>query len=106
MWMSSWSGSEGRYRSHWSRPGLRCLLDVLRGLGVLAAEEPAAPGSPTDVLLARFERYLLAERGLAAGTVVFYQASARRFVDGLAPDRGLAELAAGDVTAAVLRESQ
>ena len=34
----AWQRAEGRYRSHWSRPGLRCLLDVLRGLGVLAAE--------------------------------------------------------------------
>ena len=57
-----WQRAEGRHRSHWSRPGLRCLLDVLRGLGVLAVEEPAA-GSPTDVLLARFERYLLASSG-------------------------------------------
>jgi hypothetical protein len=48
----SWQRAEGRHRSQWSRPGLRCLLDVLRGLGVLAAGEPAA-GSPTDVLLAR-----------------------------------------------------
>jgi integrase/recombinase XerD len=102
----AWQRAEGRYRSQWSRPGLRCLLDVLRGLGVLAAEEPAAPCSPTDVLLARFERYLLAERGLAAGTVALYRRSARRFVDGLAPDRGLAGLVAGDVTAAVLRESE
>jgi integrase/recombinase XerD len=99
-----WQRADGRYRSQWSRPGLRCVLDVLRGLGVLAAEEPAAPNSPTDALLACFERYLLAERGLAAGTVVLYRRSARRFVDGLAPDRGLAGLAAGDVTAAVLRE--
>jgi hypothetical protein len=52
------------------------------------------------------ERYLLAERGLAAGTVVFYLRSARRFVDGLPPDRGLAGLAVGDVTAAVLRVSE
>ncbi|MCA1700222.1 MAG: site-specific integrase [Actinobacteria bacterium] len=101
-----WQRGEGRYRSQWSRPGLRCLLDVLRRLGVLAAEEPAVPSSPTDVLLACFERYLLAERGLAAGTVVLYRRSARRFVDGLASDRGLAGLAAGDVTAAVLRESE
>jgi integrase/recombinase XerD len=101
-----WQRAEGRYRSHWSRPGLRCLLVVLRGLGVLAADEPAAPCSPTDVLLARFERYLLAERGLAAGTVVLYRRSARRFVDGLPPDRGLADLVAGDVTAAVLREAE
>ncbi len=101
-----WQRAEGRYRSHWSRPGLRCLLEVLCGLGVLAAEEPAAASSPTDELLACFERYLLAERGLAAGTVVLYRAAARRFVDGLAPDRGLAGLAAGEVTASVLRESE
>jgi integrase/recombinase XerD len=93
------------HRHSLSRPGLMCLLDVLRGLGVLTVEEPAVAGSRTDLLLAGFERYLLAERGLAAGTVVLYLASARRFVDGLSPDRGLAGLTAGDVTAAVLRES-
>ena len=97
--------AEGRYRSHWSRPGLRCLLDVLRGLGVLAAEG-VAPGSPTDVLLARFERYLLVERGLAVGTVALYLACGRRFVEGLARDRGIAGVVAGDVTAAVLHESE
>jgi integrase/recombinase XerD len=101
-----WQRANWRHRQSWSRPGLRCLLDVLRGLGVLAAEEPAQAGSPTDVLLACFERYLLAERGLVAGTVVLYLRSARRFVEGLPADRGLAGLAAGDVTAAVLRESE
>jgi hypothetical protein len=49
---------------------------------------------------------VIAERGLAAGTVVLYQASARGFVDGLVLDGGLADLAAGDVTAAVLRVSK
>jgi integrase/recombinase XerD len=101
----AWQRVEGRYRSHWSRPGLRRLLDVLRGLGVLSAEG-VAPGSPTDVLLGRFERYLLVERGLAAGTVALYLACVRRFVEGLAPDRAIAGLVAGDVTAAVLRESE
>ena len=100
-----WQRAEGRHRSQWSRPGLRCLLDVLRGLGVLAAEEPGAPGSPTDMLLGRFERYLLAERGLAPGTVALYLRAARQ-VEGLPPDRGLVGLVAGDVTAAVLRESK
>lgn len=47
---------------------------------MLADEEPAAPCSPTDELLARFERYLVAERGLAAGAVALYSARARRFV--------------------------
>lgn len=37
-----WQCAEGRYRSQRSRPGLMCLLGVLRGLGVLVAEEPAA----------------------------------------------------------------
>jgi integrase/recombinase XerD len=73
-----------------------------RGAG---SREPAT-SSPTDELLARFERYLLAERGLAAGTVTLYLNCACRFVEGLAPDRGIAGLAAGDVTAAVLRESE
>ena len=75
--------ASGRYRAQWSRPGLLCLLDVLRGLGVLAAEEPAQAGSSTDALLASFERYLLAERGLAAGTVRGYVRHAARFLAGL-----------------------
>jgi integrase/recombinase XerD len=102
----AWQRSEGRHRGSWSRPGLLCLLDVLRGLGMLAIEKPAAPGSPTELLLASFERYLLAERGLAASTVVGYLASGRRFLDGLSSGGGLAGLAAGEVTAAVLRESE
>jgi integrase/recombinase XerD len=72
----------------------------------VAAEDQAAPSSPTDVLLACFERYLLAERGLAAGTSVLYLRSARRFVDGLPAGRELGGLLAGDLTAAVLRESE
>jgi integrase/recombinase XerD len=55
-----WQRVNWRHRHSWSRPGLRRLLDVLRGIGVVAGEEPAAPSSPTDVLLACFERYLLA----------------------------------------------
>ena len=31
----SWQRSSGRWRSSWSRPGLVCLLEVLRELGVL-----------------------------------------------------------------------
>ena len=64
-----WQRAGGRHRGEWSRPGLVCLLEVLRGLGVLVVEEPAPASSPTDLLLACFERYLLSERGLAAGTV-------------------------------------
>jgi integrase/recombinase XerD len=41
-----WQRAGGRHRCQWSRPGLVCLLEVLRGLGVLAAEEPVSAGSP------------------------------------------------------------
>jgi len=94
----------GRHRSEWSRPGLLCLQEVLRQLGVLAAEEPVPVGSPTDLLLASFERYLLIERGLSAGTASGYVVHARWFLDRLASDR-LALLSAGDVTGAVLRKA-
>jgi integrase/recombinase XerD len=97
----AWQRAGGRHRCQWSRPGLACLLGVLRGLGVLAAEEPAPAGSPADLLLASFERYLLLERGLAAGTVGGYLMHARSFLTGLEPG-GLAGLSAGRVTGAVV----
>jgi integrase/recombinase XerD len=97
--------ASGRYRAQWSRPGLLCLLDVLRGLGVVAVEEPARAGSPAEVVLALFERYLLAERALATGTVRGYVSHARRFLDGLPCGGELAGVTAADVIGAVLRES-
>lgn len=97
----AWQRAGGRHRSQWSRPGLLRLQDVLRHLGILAAEEPAPTGSPTDQLLASFERYLLVERGLAVGTVRGYVTHARRFLQGLSAG-GLAGLTAAEVTGAVL----
>jgi integrase/recombinase XerD len=100
---SSWPGGgrPGHVRSQ-SRPGLLCLLEVLRSAGV-AAEPAARPVSATDALLASFERYLLPERGLAAGTVAGYLDQARRFLAGLTA--GLAEVTSAEVSAAVLRVS-
>lgn len=97
--------STGESRSQWSRPGLLCLLDVLRVEGILTAEQPVAPSCPTEALLGSYERHLLAERGLAAGTARGYVRHARRFLDGLPAGRDLAEVTASDVTGAVLRES-
>ncbi len=82
-----------------------CLLDVLRVEGVLPAEQPPAATCPTETLLGSFERYLLAERGLAAGTASGYVWNVRRFLDGLPAGRDLAEVTAAEVTGAVLRES-
>jgi len=95
----------GRHRSQWSRPGLVCLLEVLRDCGIVALAEPAPADSPVDLLLASFERYLLVERGLAAGTVRGYLAHAHSFLDGLGSSGELAGLSAGEVTAAVLRKA-
>ena len=100
-----WQRACGRHRSQWSRPGLVCLLDVLRQLGVVVAGEPVRAASPAEVLLAGFGRYLAAERGLAAGTVRGYVSHARRFLEGLPPGTDLAGVCAKDVTEAVLRQS-
>lgn len=99
-----WQRAGGRHRSQWSRPVLVCLLDVLRGEGVLGPEPPASAGSPIDLLLARFERYLVSERALATGTIVGYVWHARWFLDGLSRD-GVAGLLPADVTSAVLRKT-
>jgi hypothetical protein len=56
-----------------------------------------------EALLAFFERYLLAGRGLAAGTVAAYLDQARRFLAGLIA--GLAGVTSAEVSAAALRVS-
>jgi hypothetical protein len=65
----------------------------------------ARAASPTEALLARFGHYVLAERGLAAGTVRGYVSHARRFVDELSSIGALAQVTAAEVTEAVLHES-
>jgi integrase/recombinase XerD len=96
--------ADGRHRAQWSRPGLLCVLDVLRNLGEVAREQPVQVGSPTDVLLASFQRYLLSERALAVGTARGYVSHARRFLVEVSL-AGLAGVTATDVREAVLREA-
>ena len=87
-----------------SRRGLIQILGVLDDRGVLCpqAEKPA---SPSEVLLASFERFLLQERAVAPSTAVVYVARARRFLDWCAPNAELGGLTANDVINAVLRVS-
>jgi site-specific recombinase XerD len=96
----------GRDRASWSRPGLVCMVEVLRALGVVGPEQPGPVPSAQELLLGSFERYLVVERGLAPGTVRGYVDRARRFVAGLDPVGGLGAVSAAAVTAAVLRESE
>jgi len=100
-----WQREGGRHRAEWSRPGLACLVDVLSGLHVLADSGPVQVRSPRDAMLASFERYLLAERGLAAGTVRGYVDHARCFLGQLRPGIELADVTAAEVTTAVLGRS-
>lgn len=79
------------------------MLGVLQARGV-AVEPPAPLPSARELLLSSFERYLLVERGLAAGTVAGYLAHAERFLAGLPAD-GLSEISAAEVSQAVLRVS-
>jgi site-specific recombinase XerD len=86
--------------------GLVLLLEVLieRGVRVdgLAASPPV---SVHEATLARFRRFLFAERGLATCTADAYVGYAGQFLEGLNVDGELADLDAGDVTRAVQREA-
>jgi site-specific recombinase XerD len=99
-----WQRKAGCRSSAVSRPGLVCLVGVLRDLGIVGSEPPASAGSPLDLVLSSFERYLVSERGLAPGTIVGYVTHARWFVEGLGRE-GVAGLSAAEVTGAVLRKA-
>jgi integrase/recombinase XerD len=101
----AWQCLGGGHRSQVSRPGLVCLLEMLRGLEVLGPEPVVSTASPKELLLASFERYLLGERALAEGTVHGYVMHARWFLDGLADDDALVGLSASEVTGAVVRKA-
>jgi site-specific recombinase XerD len=73
------------YRERLTPRSGEVLFAYLRGLGVVPmASAPSAPQGPTEELLARFERYLLLERGLLADTAADYVHSVRPFLEGFA----------------------
>ncbi len=85
------------------------LLAYLRGLGVVAVELPPAPDGPVEVLLARYQDYLLVERGLAASTAALDVRLARPFLATRVQADGqldLAGLGAGEVAAFVVAQSR
>lgn len=86
-----------------SQRGLAPLLGFLAARDLLATGD-LAPAPAAEVLLARFGRYLLDERALAALTACSYLKRARRFLDRCAPGGDVASLTAGQVTGAVLAE--
>jgi integrase/recombinase XerD len=89
--------------SSYSNGGLVHLLGVL---GITPAEPEPAPVSAATDLLTSFGAYLLSERGLAPSTTAAYMLRAGRFLAWCTVDDDVTGLTAGDVTGAVLRESQ
>jgi site-specific recombinase XerD len=86
--------------------GLAPLLTYLRGLGVAPDPVPRVPSGPVDVVLERYRRFLVEERGLVPTTVRYYLADARRFVTAFLDAEGswLAGLDAADVIRFVVGE--
>ncbi len=79
-------------------------MDSLAAQGIAA---PFPPGvAPVEVLLARYSRYLLAERALAPSTARLYGKRVRRFLACCAPDGSLRSLCADQAIAAVLAECE
>jgi integrase/recombinase XerD len=102
------------FRSACGAAGMRCvpgprgldpLLNYLEHVGVLVGA--AAPTTPVEVLVERYRRWLVADRGLADATVVRYVKLARSFLSQrVAEDSGWAgNLTGADVVAFLLRES-
>lgn len=94
---------EGRTRFV-SLMGMGTLLGYLRGAGVIPEPSRRVPVGPTEVLLERYFRFLVDDRGLADAVVAQYESGARLFMEFVA-ERGvdLLEVSAGDVSTFVAR---
>lgn len=91
------------YANHRTTRSLAPLLGYLRAAGA-TPPPPAVASTPAEALLKRYRCYLLAERGLSAGTVRGYVQVVRPFLAGRAGAEGvdLERLTASDVSAYVV----
>jgi integrase/recombinase XerD len=91
-----------------SMAGMAPLLDYLGSVGAVPAARPQAPG-PMDPLIAKYQRYLLQERGLSLeSSVPHYVSVARSFVAHAAARTpgDLDTLSAAEVTGFILSVSR
>ena len=85
---------------------LRSMLTYLREVGVMVAEQPPAL-SPVEALVDEYREWLIADRGLAAMTVLRYETLARRFLTARvtpADELGVADLDGAVVSRFLLGE--
>ncbi len=91
------------HTNRYSRRSLGTLLGFLNRLGVLPVEESSQP-TPSELLAAEFERYLVSERGLLPRTAAAQGARVRRFLAEYCPPGGVGDLSTAEITAALLAE--
>ncbi len=91
------------YTNYRTAKTLQPLLGYLRAVGVVGPPAALEP-TPREVLLERYRRYLIGERGLASGTARAYSDAVRPFVAARETDGelDLEHLTAGEVTGFVL----
>ena len=77
LWLAARRAADG-YRVPPIR-ALRALLSYLCEVGVMSEEEPPTL-SPVEALIDEYRQWLIADRGLAAMTVLRYETLARRFL--------------------------
>jgi len=84
------------------------ILTHLRGLGVSPQVAAWEPATPEEELIERYRCHVVAERGLAAGTVRYYTRAAGLFLSWAAGDEGLdlGRLTTAEVSRFVLAESR
>lgn len=89
------------YTSHYSRRALRPVLAYLRREGLVPPEAGPVPASGSEVLLARYRRYLVIDRGLSGPVAVAYSRWVTPFVTevlgGTDPSARVAAVTGADV---------
>lgn len=90
----------GCYAHHYSMQALGPVLGYLRRQGVVPALVEPTPSSPTALVLARYRRYLIDDRGLSGPVARAYSHWVTPFVEDRTDAEGqveFAQLTAGDV---------
>ncbi|MCA1697555.1 MAG: site-specific integrase [Actinobacteria bacterium] len=101
-----WRRTAG-YRHFRSSRGVEPLMTYLRGVGAAPVAVAPPAHDPIELVVERYRAYLLAERGLAAGTLRYYERIARTFLAEISADGGLdvGRLTASEVSGFVLAQS-
>jgi site-specific recombinase XerD len=94
------------YRAFRSLKALQPLLVYLRRLGAAPAVMPDSASTPVEVMLERYRRYLLVERGLVVKAACGYVDLVRPFVCERVKAGDLQDVTAGEVSSFLVAESR